>query len=239
METINREFYPISWRSRRQLTTTVLAYKAVFFDLDGTIMETIPHICDSYNQAFRHFGLPERSDEALMKEIGRPLVEVIRDEVPEPFREAFLSCFRHYNEQKMLEKTGIFWPAWQLMSALQKLGVPMGLITAKGRRAVDLNLETCGLKGFFQVVLTADDSHEHKPEPGPLWLAKSKLEDCTGNKLENKDCLYIGDAKVDVAAARNAGFGAGLVAWTHMPLEPIRAEGDYLVVQSIEDLCIN
>ena len=211
-------------------------FKAIFFDLDGTLMETIPGICDSYQMSFRDFKLPVPSDAHVMKDIGRPLQTVIQEQVPANKRDAFRQTYRSYNQAMLKLGSPIFWPARNLIRDLTALRVPMGIVSSKGRTAVEINLESFGASDSFLLRLTAEDTTEHKPSPQPLILAKARMEAILGRPLAFSECAYVGDSVYDVASATAAGMTAAVVAWTHMPVSCLRRGGDFLLVRSVRDL---
>lgn len=228
---IHRFNSPLNCDYPRARTARGCRYKAVFFDLDGTLVDTVPHICESYQLMYRRFGLPVLSDEDCMRGIGLPLFTFVTETVPAELREPFMQAYRRYNEERMTENTAVFWPAMRLLRQLRALGVPMGILTAKGPAAVEVNLKDFALSEFFSVLITNRDTDRHKPDPAPLHLARERMAEQLGTTLEMRELLYVGDARFDVACANRAGCDAALVQWTRMPLEPIREAGRFFVVQ--------
>lgn len=233
---IDRFHSPIAARPFLESTLSTCRYKAIFFDLDGTLVDTVPHICESYQHSYRALNLPVQDDETVMAGIGLPLVDYVRQSVPEQMVDRFLKTYRAYNQGEMFEHTAVFWPAKYLLDQLKQLAVPMGVVTAKGSIPAWENLKNFDLDSYFDVVVAHEDTDAHKPDPTPLYVARDKLSKQLGIALATEDILYVGDARYDVACAKNAGCDAAVVQWTRMPLEPIVEAGDFFVLHSALDL---
>ncbi len=233
---IDRFNSPIAARPFKSVELRQCRYKAIFFDLDGTLVDTVPHICESYQRTYRALNLPVQDDEVVMTGIGLPLVDYVRNTVPDQLVDTYLKAYRAYNQGEMYENTAVFWPAKYLLDQLKKLAVPMGVVTAKGSIPAHENLKNFDLDRYFDVVVAHEDTTAHKPDPTPLFVARDKMSKTLGYQLSTKDILYVGDARYDVACAKNAGCDAALVQWTRMPLQPIHEAGTFFVLHSAEDL---
>lgn len=233
---IDRFYNPIEAKAIHSSNPPGCRFKAIFFDLDGTIVDTVPHICQSYQNSYKAFNLRIPNDEEIMAGIGRSLWDVVRETVPAEQNEAYIQHYRDYNQGFMLENTAVFWTAKRLLDQLKHLGIPLGVVTAKATKPALQNLHDFGLDHYFDVLIAHEDTDKHKPDPTPLLLGKSKLEQQLSKSFDLKDLLYIGDARYDVACAKNAGIEAALVQWTRMPLEPITAAGEFFVVYDGHDL---
>ncbi len=236
MSEINRYNSPIKAQTFRDERLTRCRYKAVFFDLDGTLVDTVPHICASYRHTYESLGLTPLDDESVMAGIGLPLLDFIQAHVPETFQVQFLKEYRRYNEVLMFQNTAVFWPVMPILEQLRNLGVMMGVVTAKGRKPAEMNLAHYDLLKYFSLVITNEDTSAHKPDPTPLLVAAEQMQVLSGESFALRDMLYVGDARYDVACAKNAGCDAALVQWTRMPLEAINEAGPYFILQNAIDL---
>ncbi|MDI9468591.1 MAG: HAD hydrolase-like protein [Bacillota bacterium] len=223
---------------------TTKPIRAVLFDLDGTVTDTIPHIVASYEHAFASLGIPSPGEAVILAGIGLTLdvyvPEVLPNRGADGLTEAFIRHYRAYNEASMSESIAVFVPAWKLLEALSAHGVPLGIVTSKARRGLGRTLEPFGLEDFFQILISSDDSARHKPDPEPLrvaWRALDRrFQELGEPALEPTELIYIGDAVHDVECAQNFGCPAAVVEWTRMPREELAALDPDLWIRDVNDL---
>lgn len=197
-------------------------WPAVIFDLDGTLANTIPLIVASFNHAFSTVVGTTVPEEEIRSWIGRPLIETFEawpDDAVELDR-----IYRQWNlanhDELIEEYAGV--PA--LLADLSGAGVAMGIVTSKRRETARAALKAVGIDGFLDVVAGLEDTARHKPRPEPLLLGASRLG------FVPSACVYVGDAVVDVQAARAAGMAAVGVTWgAGLPDQLKAADPDSLV----------
>lgn len=233
---IDRFYSPVAAKPIKSSNPRSCRYKAVLFDLDGTVVDTIAHICQSYQNTYRAFNLPVPSDEELMEKIGLSLWDTVSGSVPPDKREAFIAHYKSYNQSQMIENTAVFWTAKRLLDQLKGLGIPLGIVTAKGIQPALQNLHDFGLSQYFDVLVTHEDTDKHKPDPTPLLLGKEKLEQYFSRQYALEDLVYIGDSRYDVLCAQNAGIDVAVVQWTRMPVKPIEETGKFFILYDAHDL---
>jgi pyrophosphatase PpaX len=201
----------------------------VVFDLDGTLVDTTGLIVDSYQHAFTTvLGAPE--DEAVIRGwIGQPLIRAFRDRSPERADELFATYveWNHANTERLIRR---YAGVDDLLAGLADAGVRSAAATSKLRGAAETALRLTGLDAYLQVLVTLEDTAEHKPDPAPLLLAVERL----GGRP--RDAVYVGDAVVDVQAARRAGMAAVAVTWgAGTPVDIVAAEPD-VVADTLQEL---
>ena len=205
-------------------------FHTVLFDLDGTLADTIPLIVASYQHAFRTV-LGEEIDEARARAwIGRPLLPALLEESPEHGHSLDLT-YREWN----LANTARLMPSALTMGLCSVLlGLTLGsvqpMIMSTLRQTARLALEGVGIDHLIEVAAALEDTTRHKPEPDPLLHAAASLgsQPC--------DCVYVGDATVDVLAARAAGMAAIAVSWGAADREALAATGPDALVDTVADL---
>ncbi|HIW88547.1 MAG TPA: HAD family hydrolase [Candidatus Ligilactobacillus excrementipullorum] len=110
----------------------------------------------------------------------------------------------------------------EVLQQLQKTGVNIGVVTSRSQDELDQFFQDFELEKTFPVIITADDTKLHKPDPAPL-------EEYLRQTGEMKaDCLYIGDMPTDILCAQKAGIAAGLVNWLQKELPETGAEFVFL-----------
>lgn len=204
-------------------------WPTVFFDLDGTLADTIPLIVASYQHAFR-VVLGEEVDEARARAwIGRPLLEALLEESPE-HGHALDAAYREWNlanTQRLIRRyDGVPW----LLEELTAAGVRIAVVTSKRRDTARIALRAVGAEHLVDVVAGLEDTQRHKPEPDPLLHGAAALG------VDPATCAYVGDATVDLQAARAAGMAAVAVTWGAGEVEALAAENPDALVGDVAGL---
>lgn len=181
---------------------------AVLFDLDGTVVDTIPHILASFRHATAEVFGDALPDDVLLHHVGVPLARQMRyftddDETAE----RLLAAYRAFNHRTHDEMARLFANTRAALEAIGAAGLPMGIVTSKSRHMADRAIELFGLGTLFAVVVTADDTSAHKPDPEPVLHAAASL------RVAPARCVYVGDSPADVAAAHAAGAVAVAATW--------------------------
>ncbi|MCL2465452.1 MAG: HAD-IA family hydrolase [Micrococcales bacterium] len=200
----------------------------VLFDLDGTVVDTVPLIIESYAHAINEvLGLA--LDEARARRwIGRALIDTFQEEYPGHAEELF-EAYVEFNKTaapSLLRRVDGMESA---IDSLARAGVRVGIATSKRRSSAMQTLELAGLGTAFDVVVTAEDTDAHKPEPDPLWLAAGRLGG-------DGPVAYVGDAVVDIQAAKAAGFVPVAVTWGAGDVNELRAAHPDEIVRTTAEL---
>lgn len=211
-------------------------YQLILFDLDGTVINSIPLILETYHHTYRSLGLTPPDDETLKTGIGLTLKSIVRDNIPPELQTAFLDGFRSYNEARLETHIGLFIPVWHLLTDIRALGIPMGIMTSKRRAATLRSLDQFRLTPFFRWIRTADDSQAHKPSPEPILQAVRQAEQDLSRTIDMRQVLYIGDNTMDIQAANRAGCDCGVVRWSQIDPERLSRAGTWFWVSSSSDI---
>lgn len=182
-----------------------MTYRAILFDLDGTLLDSVPIILEAAGEVCGAMGLD--FDEAdFRKTIGIPLrVQALRwaGSRAEEFRDRYRALYR-----KLQEERAVLFPGTaEMLADIKARGCLTGVVTSKSTWATQRALERTGISAYFDTVITADDVVHHKPRPDPILKA---LE---GLGLQSKEALYVGDSMFDVEAAQAAGVEVVGVSW--------------------------
>ena len=194
-----------------------LSVDAIMFDFDGTLVNTIDIIVESYQHTYRHFGLREHSVEEIKMGIGRPL-EAIFAEYPDLIDD-LTRVYLDYNLRRTASSCGIYLGIWQMLQGLRSKNIPLAIVTAKRLQNAQETIEFFELDQFFSAIVTKHDTQKHKPDPEPLLFGAHKLGLSSPERI-----MYVGDAIYDIQAAKNGGFISAGVNWTSIPVETLLAE---------------
>jgi pyrophosphatase PpaX len=196
-----------------------MRYGVVLFDLDGTLIDSGPIILASMKHAAKTVLGREFEDEVLAAAVGGPgLVAQMRALDPGRVDE-LVEVYRAHNEP-LHETLETFSEVLDVLHVLREEGRILGIVTAKRRATVRLAFDRLPvLEDFFDVVVTAEDTERHKPDPEPLLHALAAV----GATPDH--AAYVGDSTFDVRAAKAAGMLAVAVAWGGLHAEEhVRAE---------------
>jgi pyrophosphatase PpaX len=207
-----------------------LAPEAVLFDFDGTLIDTGPLILESFRHTARRFLDRVPSDDALMRNVGVPLIHQMEELSPGRGAE-MVAYYREHNQAAHDDLARPFPHVEEVLEELKQRGYPMAVVTAKGRTAVDLGVELIGLDRFIEVVITADDVEVNKPDPYPLRVAADRL----GVDLTRS--VYVGDSPHDMTAALRGGAVAVAALWGGIfPRERVLEPGPHHALEDIREL---
>jgi len=204
-------------------------YDAIVFDLDGTLIDTIPLIVASHRHALRVVLGREETDEVLKAGIGKPLMEQMRVFDADRAQELF-DTYRAWNHANTAALLGRFDGVDEMLVALAAAGLGLGIATSKSRDAVNLALAIRPLAVAFGATVTVDDTERHKPHPDPVLLAIERL----GSRPER--AVYVGDAPYDLAAAHAAGCDAVAVTWGVATRETLAASAPHAIADTPAEL---
>lgn len=201
--------------------------KALLFDLDGTIADSVSVIIKSNRETFEKMGL--RFDEDYVRaQIGIPLETQARM-FAGPRHAEFTDTYREIYRANGGEESPLFPGAADALRSLREHGYRLGLVTSK-IKYITLNiLESAGIDSLFETLITADDVERHKPDPEPILKALDRM------RLQPEEAAYVGDALFDVRASSAAGVPMIGVSWGAASSEEL-APGCIMVVDTWEQL---
>ncbi|NPV92937.1 MAG: HAD-IA family hydrolase [Firmicutes bacterium] len=205
-----------------------MRYQAVLFDLDGTLIDTIPLIRFSFEQVFAKLSLPWGNGEVL-KTIGLPLREAAERFAPTRVEE-FLSLYSMHQQSRHQELTKLFPGAWETLTRLRDRGCLTAVVTSKRRSTALTGLALTGIDGLIQVTVSIDDVTRPKPDAEPVLRALEVL----GVKPE--DSVYVGDSWYDIISGREAGVTTVGVTWGMASREELDEAGPDFIVSTWDEL---
>ncbi len=196
-----------------------MRFKAVLFDLDGTLFDTAPDIIACCNRTLYAFGFKALSDERLRPQVGKGMRAMLRQALPsERWREAeanspMYNFFSRSYTENCADLTHPFDGMEQLITSLHELNIHLGVISNKYQNMISALFNNFPFTREFEVVLGGDSCTHSKPHPEPILTALRTLN------IMPADALYVGDAMTDVEAAKNAGCHSCAVKWGYAQYE--------------------
>jgi pyrophosphatase PpaX len=184
------------------------AIRTVLFDLDGTLIDSVRLILDSYHHTLATHGLPPRSDEEWLSGVGTPLTVQFaawRDD-PQTL-EALIATYREYNLKHHDRMVTVYPGVVQVVRALKDGGIATGLVTSKNRAGALRGLTLVQLETLMDVMVCADEVENPKPHPEPVEKAVRLLS------AQPSTTVYVGDSIHDMQSGRAAGVRTAAVLW--------------------------
>ena len=175
--------------------------KAIIFDLDGTLSDSLPVHIATWHRLCNEMGCT--FDESIVAEMTGMATISFAERIK---REHHLEIAP---QEIVRRKQSYFWenvhkvkpihPVVEVVKRYHKI-VPMAVGTGASRRSAELQLETLRLMEYFDAIVTADDIDRHKPHPD-TFLKCAKLMN-----VQPEDCLVLEDGILGMQAAREAGM---------------------------------
>jgi pyrophosphatase PpaX len=173
--------------------------KAVFFDVDGTIIP-LEVVFRTFNDTCKHFNIrPVDRKKVLENAIGLKLVEAIRKTIPEarPIEKEFAKYFEKLQIKNFKKYSRPIPYVKTAFKRIKKRGIKIGIVTTK-KRSEALAIVR-GYKLPYDVLVGSDDVKKRKPHPEPVFKACKKL------RVRPENCIFVGDTPFDMKAAKSAG----------------------------------
>ena len=191
---------------------------AVFFDMDGTLIDSRADLAATVNHTRRELGLAELPQEEVLTHVGQGARHLLAHAIPERANdvESLWEIFRSHYAEHMLESVELYPTVRQTLDELARRGWLLGINTSKPAFATRAILEHFGLLRYFgNAIVAGGDCAEMKPSALPLRECAARLR---GHRLSSHDWM-VGDSWTDMQCATNAGikgafctFGFGRLA---------------------------
>lgn len=207
-------------------------YKAVIFDLDGTLLDTSRDICRILNFTLSKFSLPQITLEQTMQYVGNGAAKLVERATPTisvKEREEVLRRYTKLFGESDNSQTFLYPEEEEALSALCAAGVKLAIVTNKPQKAAD-GAYAARLAQFKFEKVAGADGKPLKPDP---TLTLSVIEEFG---LKRGECVFVGDGETDVQTARNAGIDCISVLWGFRSRECLSAAGATRFAESFSKL---
>lgn len=186
--------------------------KAVIFDLDGTLLNTLDDLADSTNYALSKFGYPTRTIDEVRQFVGNGVAKLIERAIPEgknnPNFEKCLAIFKENYAQNMYNKTAPYNGIIEMLSNLKSKGIKIAVVSNKFDLAVK---ELCKkyFEGFIDFAAGENEAQGIRKKPAPDTVISVLNE----FNFAPEDAVYVGDSDVDIMTAKNSKMPCISVTW--------------------------
>ena len=219
---------------RPHCTIDVNRYRAILFDLDGVITDTVKFHYEAFRLAFRPAGIDVKPKDVYCNE-GMPALEIgkaLLDEYGVKMPEDELRRLVREKQELFRELSGGKARAYEgvpeTLAMLREGGIKLALVTGSNKRSVSKVMEEAGVDKAFDAVVTSDDVERGKPYPDPYLRGMEKLG------VEKAKSVVVENAPLGIKAAKAAGAGYVIAVTTTLP-ENCLSEADD-VMPSFVDL---
>ena len=209
--------------------------KAIIFDLDGTLLNTLDDIADSMNEVLRRHGLPLRATEEYKYFVGDGALNLVR-RAASGAEAAGLDTIRLEEEYsalyllKQADKTAPYDGIPELLSTLAGRGVKIAVLSNKPHDATLKILSRYFPDTAFDAIIGHRPGHPVKPDPD------GALEILGILGLPREEVLYLGDTGTDMQTAANAGLKAIGALWGFRERSELSANGAYAFAEHPSDV---
>ncbi len=197
--------------------------KLCIFDLDGTLLDTVPDIAYYVNQTMKKFGFPEHDEKAIKSFVGNGARNLIVKSVGEGVSATVIDeCLDYYNKiytASDSERTKLFFGIDELLRTLKKENFLLAILTNKPQFTTDKVYEKHLKQYGFDMVVGSGNGVKCKPDKTAAVNIMEKL-DCTP-----KNTFLIGDGETDVLTALNAAVRGVAVLWGYRNRAQLTAAG--------------
>lgn len=207
-----------------------MSYKAVLFDLDGTLLNTLDDLANSMNAVLARQGFPVHDTEKYKYFIGNGMERLVKRVLPagqEENKDMVACCLQGLHEEygrRWHEKTCPYPGIEELLAALSAKGLRLSVLSNKADSFTKVIIEHYFGSTRFDFVYGARDGVPKKPDPG------AALEIAKLSGIEPAKYLYLGDSGVDMQTATAAGMYAIGAAWGFREEPELRENGAKTVI---------
>lgn len=209
-----------------------MQYKAVIFDLDGTLVDSLADLSDSVNLMLESYGFPTHEVEKYRYFVGNGSKKLMERTLPRDkaasaeFVEEALVKYKAIYKDRLLEKTRPYNGVLELLAELKSRGIPLAVCTNKHNDAALTIVKILFAPGTFEEVLGDRPGFPKKPNPA------TPLEIASHLGVKPDEVAYLGDTSVDMETAVHAGFLPVGVLWGFRPEEELVKSGAKVLLKA-------
>jgi phosphoglycolate phosphatase len=210
-------------------------FSAVIFDLDGTLIHSLPDLTVAINAVLAEEGLTPLAESEVGPMVGDGAGMLVsrafaaRGGLPTPDVTPYLTRFLGHYEPNATALTRPWDGVVETLTALKQRGMALAVCTNKPSAATHAILGELGLDDFFAVVVGGDDTPALKPDPAHVNAVLDRLS------VGHDDAIFVGDSINDVLAAKGARVRCILVGFGYSKVPPHELGAD-LVIDHFSDL---
>jgi phosphoglycolate phosphatase len=210
----------------------------VLFDLDGTLVDSVPDLAWCGNEMLRRLDMPQRDEAAARTWVGNGVERFVKrflsgEMNAEPDADLFrrgLDLFEQLYAENVSGRSKLYPGVIETLQRLAGLDLHLACVTNKPEPFTSDLIAAMGLDQYFELVVAGDTTARKKPDPMPLHYAADYFG------LDYSKCMMVGDSSNDVSAARAAGFAIVCVPYGYNHGIGISESSPDLIVDNLKEL---
>jgi phosphoglycolate phosphatase len=208
-------------------------YKAVIFDMDGTVLDTLEDLKDAVNYTMRDYSIKERSLDEVRQFVGNGLERLLELCVPggkeHPQFYEMMTFFKEYYSLHSNDKTRPYDGVLPLLRELKDEGYKLAIVSNKVDSAVK-DLAQIYFDGVVETAIGESEGVARKPAPDMVNAALKELD------ISKEEAVYVGDSEVDLMTASNSGLDCISVLWGFRDREFLKERGAVMFAEKPSDV---
>jgi pyrophosphatase PpaX len=182
--------------------------RAILFDLDGTLVDTITLLLESVRHAFKGRTGRVPTDEEWIAGIGTPLASQLRPYAADEADVAALEqSYRGYQRANLDRLTHAYSGVVDTLRTLHERGHPMAVVTSKSNEMAIRTVDYVGLASYFASIVGQESTTRHKPDPAPVLYALEQMHAPVAG------AVFVGDSPYDIRSGNAAGVISVAAVW--------------------------
>jgi phosphoglycolate phosphatase len=211
------------------------ALRALIFDMDGTLLDTLDDLADCMNRVLRRHGHAAHPADAYRYFVGDGLENLVRRSIPEPERTpdavaVLREAMRVEYAEHWADRTRPYKGIPELLGSLAERGIRLAILSNKPHAFTRQIAAHYFPDGLFEQVIGAQEGVPRKPDPA----AALKISEAMG--LHPEEILYLGDTNTDMQTGRGAGMFTVGVLWGFRPREELLENGAQALVERPDEI---
>ena len=202
-----------------------LKIKAVIFDVDGTLVDSLDFIVDTFVEAAKEAGFQIKSED-VKKLVGIPGREIIKRVLKISDPQKIEEIRRRWNKiqrETYAKRVKPYPGVREILEYLKKRGFKLAVATSLLSKKAKEVLQIFNIEKYFDTCVAADNVKRAKPSPDVFLEAAKRL------KVNPEECIIVGDTEYDVMAAKKAKMKIALFDPKKQGLKSVKIKPDYII----------
>ncbi len=208
--------------------------KAIIFDLDGTLLDTLTDIMESVNQVLEKYNFPTHDLQAYKYFIGNGIEVLTKKAFPQDISQIeFLEYLKEVKAEYALRQTLRTKPyngIYEMLEQLNTKGINLAILSNKPHEFAVPTVKHFFPTIQFDIVFGSREHVERKPAPDAVYEILEMLH------ITKEECLFVGDTSTDMRTAVNAGVDAIGVSWGFRTVDELKGAGAKYIIDSPDEL---